>query len=190
MVLKSEIEKDAKNLMASLRTDYRIPTSGEIISPVIKVMSVVYFMHIAAIIANEFFHKDDVWLLGIALWLFLSCGILTVMALMMAYSNLSILMCIQKKVRDDSLLISIGKKKLKIYGFVIVTINVFVAIILITEGHEFILGYGFSWFVCMLVGGLTFSMSMTRYMTPAVVATFDKIREVVSSEAKRKQLHG
>lgn len=181
MVLKSEIENDAKIIMESLEADYRIPTSSEIMLPIIKVMSVIYLMHILAIVVNEFIYKDNVWLLGIIMWLFLSCGILTGMALIMSYGNLSLMMCIPKKVRDESLLFAIGKKKLKVYGYVIVAINVAVGIMLIDGDHEFIFGYGFSWFVCMLIGGITFSMSMSRYMTPAVVATLDKIRQMVSS---------
>lgn len=181
MVLKSEVENDAKNIMESLDADYRIPTSSEIILPIIKVMSVVYLMHALAVIVNEFIYKDDVWLLGIGMWLFLSCGILTGVALIMTYGNLSLMMCIPKKVRDESLLFAIGKKKLKVYGYVIVAINVAVGIMLIDGDHEFIFGYGVSWFVSMIVGGITFSMSMSRYMTPAVVATLDKIRQVVSS---------
>lgn len=181
MVLKSEIEKDIRHLMMSLEDDYRIPSSGEIMLPVIKVLSVAYFMHVVAIIANEFYYNDDVWLLGLGIWLLLSCGLLTVVVLMMTYSNVSLLMCIPKEVRDKSLLIGIGKRKLKVYSYVIIAVNFFVAIILITENHEFIFGYGISWFVCMIIGGITFSMSMSRYMTPAVVATLNKIRRVVSS---------
>lgn len=181
MVLKSEVENDAKIIMESMEADYKIPTSSEIILPLIKVMSVVYLMHVLAVIVNEFVYKDDVWLLGVGIWLFLSCGILTGVALIMTYGNLSLMMCIPKKVRDESLLFAIGKKKLKVYGYIIVAINVAVGIMLIDGDHEFIFGYGVSWFVCMLIGGITFSMSMSRYMTPAVVATLDKIRQVVSS---------
>ncbi|KAA5922103.1 hypothetical protein F3I27_20420 [Pantoea sp. Bo_2] len=189
MVLKSEVENDAKIIMESLEADYRIPTSSEIILPLIKVMSVVYLMHVLAVIVNEFVYKDDVWLLGIGMWLFLSCGILTGMALIMTYGNLSLMMCIPKKVRDESLLFAIGKRKLKVYGYVIVAINVAVGIMLINGDHEFIFGYGASWFVCMLIGGITFSMSMSRYMTPAVVATLDKIRQVVSDSDSAPTQH-
>lgn len=182
MVLKSDIENDAKKIMDSLKKDYRIPSSGEIILPVIKVMTIVYVMHVIAILGNEFVYKKDIWLPGMIMWLILSCGILTVVALMMTYGNLSILMCIPKDVRDNSMLLNIGKQKLKAYGCIIVAINIVVAIVLISERSDFIIGYGFSWFACMLIGGITFSMSMSRYMTPAVVATLDKIRQVVSSE--------
>lgn len=180
MVLKSEIEKDVQHLVTSLKDDYRIPSSGEIIFPVIKVLSVVYFMHVVAIIANEFYYDEDIWFPGVVMWFVLSCVILTALALVMTYGNLSLLMCIPKEVRNKSLLISIGKKKLMTYGYVTIAINFVVAIILITGNHEFIFGYGISWFACMIIGGITFSMSMSRYMTPAVVATIDKIRQVVS----------
>lgn len=98
----------------------------------------------------------------------------------MTYGNISLLMCIPKDVRDKSLLIGIGKRTLKVYSYVAVVINFVVAIVLITGNHEFIFGYGLSWVASMLIGALIFSMSMSRYMTPAVVATLDKIRQVVS----------
>ncbi|MEZ6878352.1 hypothetical protein [Enterobacter sp. KBR-315C3_2022] len=181
MVLKSDIENDANKIIDSLKKDYRIPTSGEIIFPVIKVMSIVYAMHIIAIFGNEFVYKKDIWFPGVIMWLVLSCGILTVVALMMTYANLSMLMCIPKDVRDKSILLNVGKQKLKIYGCIIIAINIVVAIVLISERSDFIIGYGFSWFASFLIGGVVFSMSMSRYMTPAVVATLDKIRQVVSS---------
>lgn len=49
MVKRSDIENDVKMLMQSFKNDYRIPTSGEIISPIIKLMSVVYMMHVVVI---------------------------------------------------------------------------------------------------------------------------------------------
>lgn len=181
MVLKSDIEKDVRVLMASLNKDYQIPTSGEIILPVIKAMSIVYVMHVVAIISSSAIYKQNISLPGVAIWLILSCGILTAVALIMTYGNLSMLMCIPKDVRDKSLLLGLAKRKLKVYGCVIVVINAIVAFVLISLRGDFIIGYGASWFACMIIGGIIFSMSMSRYMTPAVVATLDKIRQVVSS---------
>jgi len=181
MVLKSDIEKDVRDLMESLRGDYRIPDSKEIIFPVIKVMLVVYVMHVVAIISSLLIYEKNIWLPGVIMWLVLSCGILTAMALVMTYGNLSMLMCIPKEVRDKSLLLGIVKRKLKAYGCVIVGINAVVAVILVSLRGDFIIGYGASWFACMIIGGIIFSMSMSRYMTPAVVAMLDKIRQVVSS---------
>lgn len=183
-ITKSDIESDVKRLMSSLENDYEIPISWMIIKPIINTMLVVYCMLFLAAIINGVVYYDKEYPLDIFLGgLFFSAiaGIvLTVMALIMTYGNLSILMCIPKNVRDNSLLINIGKQKLRAYGYVIVAINIVVAIVLISERRDFIIGYGFSWFASMLVGGLTFSMSMSRYMTPAVVATLDKIRQVVS----------
>jgi hypothetical protein len=183
MILKSDIEADAKSIIEALKGDYIIPTSGQIVWPVIKVMSVVYLMHLVAyLISDIIYHDIGTNLEGKLVCFLLSCGILTVLALMMTYGNLSLLMCIPKAVRDKSLLIRLGKEKFKVYGCAIVFINVISAIVMINVESGFIVCYGFSWFACMLIGGITFSMSMSRYMTPAVVATLDKIRQVVSSE--------
>lgn len=181
MVLKSDVEKDVEILMASLKKDYQIPTSWEIILPVIKAMLVVYVMHFIAIISALIVYNKNIWFPGVIMWMILSCGLLTIVALIMAYSNLSMLMCIPKEVRDKSLLFRVAQKKFKVYWFVIVVINMIIAVVLISLRGDFIVGYGFSWFACMLIGSFIFSMSMSRYMTPAVVATLDKIRQVVSS---------
>lgn len=185
MIRKSDIEKDMENMMSSLNGDYEIPTSWMIVRPVIKLMSIVYIMLFLAALINGFVYFDNEYPMelfyGGAFFAAVSGVVLTAMALMMTYGNISMLMCIPKDVRDRSLLIGIGKRKLKTYGYVIVAINVVVAIVLISERGDFIIGYGVSWFVSMIVGGITFSMSMSRYMTPAVVATLDKIRQVVSS---------
>jgi len=185
MIRKSEVEADVKYIFDSLTGDYIIPTSWQIFKPVIRVMIVVYLMHFFTYVANDiFYHQLGSGLLGRLICFLLSCGILTVIALMMTYGNLSLLMCIPEEVREKSVLIAIGKRKLKIYGYLIIFLNIISAIVMINVGPGFIACYGFSWFVCMLVGAITFSMSMSRYMTPAVVATLDKIRQVVSSEAK------
>lgn len=181
MVKRSDIENDVKMLMQSFKNDYRIPTSGEIIFPIIKLMSVVYMMHVVVITVGLIVCDKKIWFPGIAMWLVLSCGILTVMAIMMAYGNLSLLMCIPKEVREKSLLVNLAKKKLRLYGLIMIVFNIFVAVVLISERSSLIIGYGFSWFASFLIGGIVFSMSMSRYMTPAVVATLDKIRQVVSS---------
>ena len=185
VVLRTDIEKDAEKLMMSLNDDYEIPSSWTVNRPVLKAVSLVLIIMIVASVINSivYRHSDDPMdiLFGGVFFSLLASIILSLFALMMTYGNLSILMCIPKDVRDKSLLIGIGKRKLKTYGYVIVAINVVVAIVLISGRSDFIIGYGVSWFVSMIVGGITFSMSMSRYMTPAVVATLDKIRQVVSS---------
>ncbi|MEQ4763429.1 hypothetical protein [Klebsiella aerogenes] len=181
MVKRSDIENDVKMLMQSFKNDCRIPTSGEIISPIIKLMSVVYMMHVVVITVGLIVCDKKIWFPGVAMWLVLSCGILTVMAIMMTYGNLSLLICIPKEVREKSLLVNLAKKKLRLYGLIMIVFNAFVAVVLISERSSLIIGYGFSWFASFLIGGVVFSMSMSRYMTPAVVATLDKIRQVVSS---------
>lgn len=181
MVKRSDIENDVKMLMQSFKNDYRIPTSGEIIFPIIKLMSVVYMMHVVVITVGLIVCDKKIWFPGIAMWLVLSCGILTVMAIMMAYGNISLLMCIPKEVREKSLLVNLAKKKLRLYGLVMIVFNIFVSVVLISERSPLIIGYGFSWFASFLIGGIVFSMSMSRYMTPAVVAALDKIRQVASS---------
>lgn len=181
MVKRSDIENDVEMLMQSFKNDYRIPTSREIIFPIIKLMSVVYMMHIVVITVGLIVCDKSIWIPGIVMWLVLSCGFLTVMALVMTYGNLSLLMCIPKEVREKSLLVNLGKKKLRLYGLVMIVFNVIVATVLISERSSLIIGYGVSWFVSFLIGGIVFSMSMSRYMTPAVVAALDKIRQVIST---------
>ncbi|EEL3199977.1 hypothetical protein HAR72_003174 [Salmonella enterica] len=183
MILKSDVEADAKEILDSLRKDYEIPSSGKVIYPVIKIMTVVYIMHFLAYLINDVVYQElGRNIFGEFTCFLISCAVLTIMALMMTYGSLSIVMCIPKKQRDESLLLEIIKKRLRAYFLAVVIINTLTAIVMINVGPGFIVCYGFSWFASFLIGGIVFSMSMSRYMTPAVVAALDKIREVISTE--------
>ena len=188
MIRKSEVEEDALIILSSLEKDYEIPTSWMTVKPVLKSMVIVYCLLIISAVVNAFVYRDNDYpmdiLWGGVFFSVISSVILTLVALMMSHGSITMLMCVPKNVRDDSILINIARKKLKVYGCGIVAINIIVAFLLISERSDFIIGYGVSWFACMLIGGFAFSMSMSRYMTPAVTATLSKIGEALSSPSK------
>ncbi|EBO4967379.1 protein traS, partial [Salmonella enterica] len=48
----------------------------------------------------------------------------------------------------------------------------------------FIIGLGLSWFATFLFSGLLFQMSLSRYMTPAVVSSLSKVKELLTASPK------
>ena len=71
---------------------------------------------------------------------------------------------------------------------ILVCVNIIVAAILIINGPNNIIYYGLSWFASLMIGNVVFSMSISRYMTPAVTATFSKIGEFLSSSRDGKDV--
>ncbi|ECW6540204.1 protein traS, partial [Salmonella enterica subsp. enterica serovar Give] len=51
-------------------------------------------------------------------------------------------------------------------------------------GESFIGGLGFSWFVTYLISMLTLQTSLSRYMTPAVVSSLSKVKELLTASPK------
>lgn len=74
-------------------------------------------------------------------------------------------------------------KKIRSYLLGMVLLNSAVAAVLIFSGEYFVGGLGASWFVSLIVGGLSFSYSMGRYFTPQVMSALSKINEVIAPSA-------
>ncbi|MCT4709140.1 hypothetical protein MUA04_02865 [Enterobacteriaceae bacterium H11S18] len=181
---KSELENDAIKLLDSLNDDYVIPSSWAVIRPILKFMSVVYVMHLLALVLECVVYPDVVTtgaFLFILAIMFVSCIVLTGFAFLILYSNVNILLCINKDVLGRSLIAGIARRMIKRYFFAMIIFNIISAVVIVFVDKEFIVGYGASWFFSYLIAGISFSTSFNRYMTPAVTATFSKIGEFLSS---------
>ncbi|ECW6786837.1 protein traS, partial [Salmonella enterica subsp. enterica serovar Give] len=84
----------------------------------------------------------------------------------------------------QSILLSLVEKKINSYGLFILLVNIFVGCILLWTGESFIGGLGFSWFVTYLISMLTLQTSLSRYMTPAVVSSLSKVKELLTASPK------
>ncbi|EFK5851533.1 protein traS, partial [Escherichia coli] len=100
------------------------------------------------------------------------------------YQPVSIMLLINEVDKGDSLIVKLLMRKLKQYWKFLVVINLIIGVGLLLSGEGVISGLGFSWFVTYLICMMSFQMSLSRYMTPAVVSSLSKIKELISASPK------
>ncbi|ECR1404777.1 protein traS, partial [Salmonella enterica] len=104
--------------------------------------------------------------------------------LMSTYNIVSLKLSLGTEIIGQSVLLSLVEKKINSYGLFILLVNVFVGCILLWSGERFVAGLGFSWFVTYLISMLTLQTSLSRYMTPAVVSSLSKVKELLTASPK------
>ncbi|EDE2461889.1 protein traS [Salmonella enterica] len=183
-VTRSMLEQDARYLLDSVRdADYEIPSSGAVFKTILKVYGCVFFIQLAGVLADwmiyarrgDYYSYSDIAILSTV-----SLVVIFAVLCVMLYQNVSFALCIPEDVRNNSLICKIIRKKLKAYFVVVVLFNMLVALILLYCGHRHVSYLGASWFFSLIVGGLSFSFSMSRYFTPPVISALNKIAETVS----------
>ncbi|EKS4680063.1 hypothetical protein QB701_003980 [Salmonella enterica] len=183
-VTRSMIEQDAQYLLESVRTaDYEIPASGDIFKVIFKVYGFVVFLQITGIFADWLFYAGEGRFYSYSDIAILSGGSLVVVfgvLCIMLYQNVSLVLCIPEEVRSQSLICQIVRTKLRSYFIAVILFNTIIALILLYCGHRHVSYLGASWFLSLIIGGLSFSYSMSRYFTPQVMAVIDKIAEVIT----------
>lgn len=185
MVTKKQIENDVFILVESMRSmNYEIPTSRKVLLLIFKWLSFVYIFQACSILIDFILHKNvwerhdtsDVLIMSV-----ISCGVVTFLWVVSLYNNISLSYCIDEDLRKRSLLFKIILRKVKCYFTFTIGIVLISTVYLLWLGPAWVGILGIVWVVCTFIGGVAFSMSMSRYMTPAVVATLDKIRQIASS---------
>ncbi|EBS4817069.1 hypothetical protein DEN29_18515 [Salmonella enterica subsp. enterica serovar Javiana] len=183
-VTRSMIEQDAQYLLESVRTaDYEIPASGDIFKVIFKVYGFVVLLQAVAIFIDWLFYAGKDKFYSYSDIAILSGGGLVVIfgvLCVMLYQNVSFALCIPEEVRRKSLVCQIVRRKLQSYLVAVILFNTIVASVLLYCGHAYAGGLGFSWFLSLIVGGLSFSYSMSRYFTPQVLSVFSKINDVIT----------
>lgn len=183
-VTRSMIEQDAQYLLESVRmTDYEIPKSGDIFKIILRFFSAVALLQLIAVLADWLLYGSGGEDYSYSSMLILSCGSLLVVFGVLCislYQNIAMALCIPGEVREKSLVCNIIRKKLRSYFLVMILFNYIVAIVLVLSGGYFVGGMGASWFVSLVIGGLSFSYSMSRYFTPQVMSALNKINEIIS----------
>lgn len=183
-ITRGMIEQDAQYLLESVRTtDYEIPTSGDIFKVIFRVYKFVVLIQLVAVFFDWLLYGVDNEDYSYSSMLILSAGsLLVVFGVLCAtlYQNVTLALCIPQDVRDNSLLCSIIRKKIRSYLLGMVLLNSAVAAVLIFSGEYFVGGLGASWFVSLGISSVCFSYSTARYFTPQVMAVIDKIAEVIT----------
>ncbi|ECQ0178534.1 protein traS, partial [Salmonella enterica] len=100
------------------------------------------------------------------------------------YSNVCMFLTLGDDVRRDSILLKIVKNKILFYTRLLLIVNSLVGCVLLWAGEPFVAGLGFSWFATFIVSMLFLQGSLSRYMTPAVVSSLSKVKELLSASPK------
>ncbi|HFG9820668.1 TPA: protein traS [Salmonella enterica subsp. enterica serovar Frintrop] len=183
-VTRSMLEQDSRYLLNSVRdADYEIPSSGAVFKTIFKVYGCVFFIQLAGVLADwmiyarrgDYYSYSDMAILSTV-----SLVVVFAVLCVMLYQNVSLALCIPEDVRNNSLICKIIRRKLRSYFVAVVLFNMLVALILLFLGHRHVSYLGASWFASLIVGGLSFSFSMSRYFTPQVMSALNKINELVA----------
>ena len=183
---KSALEQDVSSLIEKIKeSDYEIPKSSDVMKIILKRIQVVIIIQLVMILCHFIIYRyDHEALIGISI---LSAGgILFFSAVFVPslYQPVSIMLSVNEVDKGDSLIVKLLMRKLKQYWKFLVVINLIIGVGLLLSGEGVISGLGFSWFVTYLICMMSFQMSLSRYMTPAVVSSLSKIKELISASPK------
>ena len=161
---RSELEKDVAFILDAFKeVDYEIPSNRNILKAIFSKLVIVYALQVSFIIVDVFFnsksgeyHYFDTIVLALG-----SNAFFSVVFLMSTY-----------------------EKKIGFYSLFLMSVNTIVGFILILKDESLIGGLGFSWFVTYIISMLTLQTSLSRYMTPAVVSSLSKMKELISASPK------
>ncbi|MFQ6292737.1 hypothetical protein ACLMO3_20565 [Yersinia enterocolitica] len=183
-ITRSIIESDMNIILESVQSyDYEIPSTKEIMIYPLKVLGVLYSTQIILFIASLFLHSiDNVGVRSLeSIILMIGGGAFASLPIIMAtYSNAAMYLCLDKAVRDRSVLISLLKTKLKSYLKVYFLVNTVVATIFTFYVEWGFLVINLSYFVTTIIFCVVFNMSIGRYFTPGVFAVIGKIKDILS----------
>lgn len=184
---RSDLEKDAAYILDRFKQlDYDIPTNREILKVIFRKLVIVYALQLAFIVVDIFlnaksgeYHYFDTLVLAFGSNVFFS-----LIFLMSTYSIVSLKLSLGTEITEQSVLLKLVGKKISSYGLLLLSVNVFVGFILLWLGESFVGGLGFSWFITYLICMITLQTSLSRYMTPAVVSSLSKVKELLSASPK------
>lgn len=189
---RSELEKDAGFILTSMKnSDYEIPTNKKIMAVIFGRLKYVYLLQLIFVILAFVIYKEPgdldyqfkkliyLSLLSCVTMLFFSLAFIGV-----TYNNVCIFLILGDDVKRESILLKIVKNKIEFYARLLFIVNFLVGCILLWAGEPFVAGLGFSWFVTFIVSALCLQSSLSRYMTPAVVSSLSKVKELLSASSK------
>ncbi|EBG8827504.1 protein traS [Salmonella enterica] len=183
---KSELERDVSFLIESIRkSDYEIPKNSDVMKVILSKLRVVVLIQ-ALMIFLDFIMYGNEWGGFIGKVMFSLMGVLffSFVFIMALYQPVSMMLSISDEVKNRSLIIKLLIEKIKKYWRLLIVVNLMIGGALLFCDDGFIIGLGLSWFATFLFSGLLFQMSLSRYMTPAVVSSLSKVKELLTASPK------
>lgn len=190
---RSDLEKDANFILSSIQdSDYEIPRNRNIMGVIFSKLRYVYLLQFLFIILDcSFYQKNDGYQVSKAFFLLGLSGVsmlfFTMVFIGVVYGNVYMYLILNDKVRRESLLVRIVKKKIIFYTRLLLSVNILIGVFLLWVGEFYIAGLGFSWFVTLIFSVLFLQGSLSRYMTPAVVNTLSLVSEMISPSDKSRK---
>lgn len=183
---KSELERDVCFLIESIhKNDYEIPKNSDVMKVIFSKVWVVILIQALMIFCDHIIYGNE-WggLIGKVMFSFMGVVFFSFAFILALYQPVSMMLSINDEVRNRSLTIKLLMEKIKKYWRLLVVVNLMVGGALLFCDDGFIIGLGFSWFATFLISGILFQMSLSRYMTPAVVSSLSKVKELLSASPK------
>lgn len=103
---------------------------------------------------------------------------------MSTYNPVCMRLAVGDEIINQSVFLKLVVKKISFYSLFLMSVNTIVGCILLWTGESFIGGLGFSWFASFIVSVIFLQGSLSRYMTPAVVSSLSKVKELLSVSPK------
>ncbi|HCP5440421.1 TPA: protein traS [Escherichia coli] len=184
---RSELEKDVAFILDAFKeVDYEIPSNRNILKVIFSKLVIVYALQVSFIIVDVFFnsksgeyHYFDTIVLALG-----SNAFFSVVFLMSTYDSVYMRLALGDEIINQSVFFKLIEKKIGFYSLFLMSVNTIVGFILILKDESLIGGLGFSWFVTYIISMLTLQTSLSRYMTPAVVSSLSKMKELISASPK------
>lgn len=184
---RSELEKDAASILDRFKQlDYEIPSNREILKIIFSKLMIVYILQLAFIVVDIFlnassgeYHYFDTFILALGSNTFFS-----LIFLMSTYNPVCMRLVLGNEIINQSVFLKLIVKKIGFYSLFLVSVNTIVGCILLWTGERFVAGLGFSWFVSFMLCLMLLQGSLSRYMTPAVVSSLSKVKELLTASPK------
>ncbi|EAW7911019.1 protein traS [Salmonella enterica] len=183
---KSELEKDVSDLLNNLiSSDPDIPGNSVVMKVILRKLFIVVVIAVVLVNVNFLLYQNE-WrdLLSVLVFSLLPLAIFSLVFILTLYQPISMYLSLTNEIKESSLVVQLLIKKVSHYWHVLFALNCAIGIVLLFLDDGFVVGFGAAWFVTYIVGIIAFQTSLSRYMTPAVVSSLSKVKEVLSASPK------
>ncbi|HBA6843048.1 protein traS [Escherichia coli] len=186
---KSVLEQDVSALIEKIKeSDYEIPKNTDVMRVILKRIQMVIVIQLLMVFCHFIIYGYDYEaLIGISIISAVGGLFFSAVFVPSLYQLVSMMLSINEIDEGRSLIIKLLMGKLKRYWRYLVVINLIIGAVLLLSGEGVISGLGFSWFVTFLICIVSFQISLSRYMTPVVVSSLSKVRELIFCDISDKK---
>lgn len=192
-VTKSDLKKDVDMILDDLERDYEIPSFLYVFKVISKLIFGIVVVQLV-VSALDFIIWSEKYSGGYtkpydALLIYIM-GILGVLIFplfilfIVCYSPLTMMSCLSDRVKNSSLILTVARKRVRYISVSAVLVNVFVGACFAINESGMVVFMGGSWFVTIIVSAFIYNASMSPYLTPAVVSSLSKVKELLSASQK------